>query len=49
MLYDRDLVSFRAGDIISICPPLSINRDEIDFLVDVLDDALGRISKELRS
>ena len=49
LLYDRDLISFRAGDLISICPPLSINRDEIDFIVDALDDALGRISKELKS
>ena len=49
MLYERDMVSFRAGDIISICPPLMISRDEIDFLVDALDDALGQISKDLRA
>ena len=49
MLYERDMVSFRAGDVISICPPLMISRDEIDFLVDALDDALGQISKDLRA
>ena len=49
MLYERDMVSFRAGDLISICPPLMISRDEIDFLVDALDDALGQISKDLRA
>ena len=47
MLYERKLVSFRAGDIISVCPPLSINKSEIDFLVGTLDDAIGKIEKEL--
>ncbi|MEX0761296.1 MAG: aspartate aminotransferase family protein [Dehalococcoidia bacterium] len=47
MLYERNLVSFRAGDVISICPPLSINKDEIDFLVGVLDESIGQIAKEL--
>jgi putrescine aminotransferase len=49
MLYERDMISFRAGDIISICPPLMISRDEVDFIVDSLDGALGQISKELGS
>ena len=47
ILYERNLVSFRAGDVISICPPLIIDRDEIDFLVDALDGALEQMSKEL--
>ena len=47
MLYERNLVSFRAGDIISICPPLSINKSEIDFLVATLDDAIGKLVKDL--
>jgi adenosylmethionine-8-amino-7-oxononanoate aminotransferase len=47
MLYERKLVSFRAGDIISICPPLSINKSEIDFLVATLDDAIGKLVKDL--
>ncbi len=47
ILYERKLVSFRAGDVISICPPLIIDRDEVDFLVDVLDGALAQMSKEL--
>ena len=46
-LYERNLVSFRAGDLISICPPLSINKDEIDFMVSVIDEALTEIEKDL--
>lgn len=47
MLYDRKLVSFRAGDVISICPPLVINKDEVDFLVDALDDGIGQLEKDI--
>jgi adenosylmethionine-8-amino-7-oxononanoate aminotransferase len=47
MLYDRKIVSFRAGDVISLCPPLSITKDEIDFIINVLDDAIGALEKEL--
>jgi adenosylmethionine-8-amino-7-oxononanoate aminotransferase len=47
MLYDRKIVSFRAGDVISLCPPLSINKDEIDFIVSALDDAIGQLEKDL--
>ncbi len=47
LLHERDLVSFRAGDVISLCPPLTISADEIDFIVDALDDAIGAVSKEL--
>ena len=46
-LYERNLVSFRAGDLISICPPLSISKDEIDFMVSVIDEALTEIEKDL--
>ena len=47
MLFDRDMVSFRAGDVISICPPLSINKDEIDFIVNAIDGALSELEDEL--
>ena len=47
MLYDRRLVSFRAGDIISLCPPLSISSDEVDFIVDGLDDCLTELESDL--
>ena len=30
-LNERNIFTFRAGDIISLCPPLNINKDEIDF------------------
>jgi adenosylmethionine-8-amino-7-oxononanoate aminotransferase len=47
MLLDRKMVSFRAGDVISLCPPLSINEDEIDFIVDAIDGALDDLEAEL--
>ncbi|HJM54502.1 MAG TPA: aminotransferase class III-fold pyridoxal phosphate-dependent enzyme [Dehalococcoidia bacterium] len=46
-MYERNLVSFRAGDLISICPPLSIDKDEIDFMVNVIDEALTEVEKDL--
>ena len=47
MLFDRNLVSFRARDVISICPPLSINKDEVDFIVNAIDSALDELESEL--
>ena len=47
LLAERKLVSFRAGDVISLCPPLSINSDEIDFIVDALDDTLTQLESDL--
>ncbi len=46
-LYGKKLVSFRAGDVISICPPLIVGKDEIDFLVNVLDETIGEVEAEL--
>ena len=46
-LYDKKIVSFRAGDIIAICPPLSISEDEVDFIVSALDEAIGEVEAEL--
>ena len=46
-LNESNIFTFRAGDIISLCPPLNINKDEIDFLVEGLSSAISRIEKEL--
>ncbi|NCG35191.1 MAG: aminotransferase class III-fold pyridoxal phosphate-dependent enzyme [Dehalococcoidales bacterium] len=46
-LFDRNIISFRAGDIISLCPPLSITKDEIDFLVEAITSAITRVEKEV--
>jgi 4-aminobutyrate--pyruvate transaminase len=47
MLFDRNIVSFRAGDVIAICPPLSINKGEIDFIVSAIDGALDELETDL--
>ena len=46
-LNESNIFTFRAGDIISLCPPLNINKDEIDFLVEGLSSAISRIEKEV--
>ena len=46
-LNERNIFTFRAGDIISLCPPLNINKDEIDFLVEGLSSAISKIEKEI--
>jgi adenosylmethionine-8-amino-7-oxononanoate aminotransferase len=47
MLFDRNIVSFRAADVIAICPPLSINKDEVDFIVSAIDGALDELESDL--
>ena len=47
ILFERGLVSFRAGDVISLCPPLIVDKSEIDYIVDAVDGALGTISQDL--
>ena len=47
LLYDRKIVSFRAGDVIAICPPLSITKDEIDFIINALDESISVLESEL--
>jgi 4-aminobutyrate--pyruvate transaminase len=37
------------GDVISFCPPLIINRSEIDFLFDAVTRALDRVASELKN
>jgi len=46
-LYEKKIISFRAGDIIAICPPLIITKDEVDFLVDALDETIGEVEAEM--
>lgn len=48
-LFDRNIVTFRAGDIISICPPLSITKNEIDYLVDAIEDSIIHLKKDLNT
>ncbi len=38
----------RSGDGVLICPPLTINKEEIDFLLQKLEESLIEVSKELR-
>ena len=47
MLFDHNIVSFRAGDVISICPPLCISRGEVDFIVSAIDGALEQLESDL--
>jgi adenosylmethionine-8-amino-7-oxononanoate aminotransferase len=47
MLFDSGLVTFRAGDVIALCPPLVIDENEVDYIVDALDRALATVSREL--
>ena len=37
----------RAGDIISLSPPLTITKDEVDFVVKALDDTLEEVRGQL--
>ncbi len=46
-LLKNGIVSFRAGDIISICPPLSINHSEIDFMVEGIESSIKSILKDI--
>ena len=47
LIDDQGIISFRAANVISICPPLVITKDEIDHIVDGLDKALTRLGAEL--
>jgi adenosylmethionine-8-amino-7-oxononanoate aminotransferase len=47
MLFDRNIVSFRASDVIAICPPLSISKEEVDFIVSAIDGALDELESDL--
>ncbi len=37
----------RAGDVVSLSPPLTISKDEIDFTVTQLGNSLGEVEKDL--
>jgi len=44
-LKDNGLLSYRAGDLVSICPPLLINKDEIDFIVEGIRSSIMELEK----
>jgi 4-aminobutyrate--pyruvate transaminase len=48
-LRDKGLLSYRAGDIISICPPLMINKDEVDFIVEGIKASIEDLESHLSS
>jgi adenosylmethionine-8-amino-7-oxononanoate aminotransferase len=37
----------RAGDVVSLAPPLTITKDEVDFTVQQLGQAIGEVEKDL--
>jgi adenosylmethionine-8-amino-7-oxononanoate aminotransferase len=48
-LRDKGLLSYRAGDMISICPPLMINQDEVDFIVEGIKASVEDLESHLSS
>ncbi|MCH8309160.1 MAG: aspartate aminotransferase family protein, partial [Chloroflexi bacterium] len=46
-LMDKHGLLGRAGDVISLAPPLCINKDEVDFLVKALDDIITELEAML--
>ena len=47
LLGERGLTSFRVGNIVSLCPPLSITKDEVDFMVSGVEGAIDTMEREL--
>jgi adenosylmethionine-8-amino-7-oxononanoate aminotransferase len=47
LLVENGLVSFRAGDVISLCPPLVVDKGEVDYIVDAVDRTLAALSDDL--
>jgi len=47
LLAERGMLSFRVGNIVSMCPPLCVSEDEIDFMVKSVDGAIGAMENEL--
>ena len=47
LLAERGLTSFRVGNIIPLCPPLCITKDEVDFMVNGIEGAIDTMEKEL--
>ncbi|MBM3959143.1 MAG: aspartate aminotransferase family protein [SAR202 cluster bacterium] len=46
-LTQKQIVSFRAADVISLCPPLIVTKDDVDFIVNALDETIVELEKEL--
>ncbi len=47
LLVENGLVTFRAGDVIALCPPLMVDKDEVDYIVDAIDRSLAALSDDL--
>jgi adenosylmethionine-8-amino-7-oxononanoate aminotransferase len=47
LLVENGLVTFRAGDVIALCPPLMVDKDEVDYIVDAIDRSLATLSDDL--
>ena len=45
LLKENGLLSYRAGDLISVCPPLLISKDEIDFIFDGIRSSILELEK----
>ena len=45
LLKENGLLSYRAGDLISVCPPLLVNKDEIDFIVEGIRSSIIELEK----
>ena len=46
-IMERNGLLGRFGDIISIAPPLTITKDEVDFVVRAVDSSLEEVQTEL--
>ena len=44
---DDGMLVVESGGGISIAPPLIINREQVDELVDMIDQAIGNLEREL--
>ena len=45
LLKENGLLSYRAGDLISVCPPLLINKDEINFIIEGIRSSILELEK----
>ena len=47
LLKDRGLLSYRAGDQISMCPPLNISKEEIDIIFNGIESTIIDFEKKI--
>ena len=48
LLKERGLLSYRAGDQISMCPPLNISKSEIDIIVNGIESSIIEFEKNIK-